>query len=80
MTVQTTATGPLAGLRVLDISTMLAGPYGATLLGDLGVFDSVEIATAPIDAERTGQPALLATRAARNGRPTITRAEGSRRF
>jgi acetylornithine deacetylase/succinyl-diaminopimelate desuccinylase-like protein len=42
-----------------------------TLLGDLGVFDSVEIATAPIDAERTGQPALLATRAARNGRPTI---------
>jgi crotonobetainyl-CoA:carnitine CoA-transferase CaiB-like acyl-CoA transferase len=28
--------GPLAGLRVLDVSTMLAGPYGATLLGDMG--------------------------------------------
>lgn len=27
---------PLAGLRVLDVSTMLAGPYGATLLGDMG--------------------------------------------
>lgn len=42
-----------------------------TLLDELGVFDSVEIATAPIDDARTGQPALLATRAAKNGKPTI---------
>jgi len=28
--------GPLEGLVVLDTATMLAGPYGATLLGDLG--------------------------------------------
>ncbi len=41
------------------------------LLEGLGVFDSVRIARAPIDAERTGQPAVLATRAARNGKPTI---------
>lgn len=28
--------GPLDGVRILDISTMIAAPYGATLLGDLG--------------------------------------------
>lgn len=30
------ANGPLAGLRVLDVSTMMAGPYAGTLMGDLG--------------------------------------------
>ncbi len=28
--------GPLDGIRVIDAGTMLAAPYGATLLGDLG--------------------------------------------
>ncbi|MBW2295937.1 MAG: CoA transferase [Deltaproteobacteria bacterium] len=28
--------GPLSGIRVLDIATMLAGPYAATLMGDMG--------------------------------------------
>ena len=42
------------------------------LFDDLGVFESVEIARAPIGSTETlGQPAVLATRAARNGRPTI---------
>ena len=33
---QSPAAGPLAGIRVVDMATMLAGPYGATLMGDLG--------------------------------------------
>ncbi|HWR86192.1 MAG TPA: dipeptidase [Rhodoglobus sp.] len=41
------------------------------LLEGTGVFDSVELATAAIDESREGQPAVLATRAARNGKPTI---------
>jgi acetylornithine deacetylase/succinyl-diaminopimelate desuccinylase-like protein len=43
----------------------------AGLVRDLGVFDSVEISRAVIVGEEFGQPAVLATRAARNGRPTI---------
>ena len=35
--------GPLAGIRVLDIATMLAGPYGATLLGDEVEIMEVEV-------------------------------------
>ncbi len=41
------------------------------LLAALGFFDSVAISRALIDDNRLGQPAVLATRAARNGRPTI---------
>ncbi|MEX8034297.1 dipeptidase [Microbacterium sp. 20-116] len=44
----------------------------AALLEGTGVFDSVEVKRAAIPGtEEFGQPAVLATRAARNGRPTV---------
>lgn len=42
------------------------------LVENLGVFDTVSISRAPVgDSEELGQPAVLATRAAKNGKPTI---------
>ena len=44
----------------------------ATLVEELGLFETVEIRRAAIPgSDEIGQPAVLASRAARNGRPTI---------
>lgn len=45
----------------------------AALVNALGVFDTVEVARAAEagSPDKLGQPAVLATRAARNGRPTV---------
>jgi len=47
--------GPLAGLRLLDLSTVVAGPFGTQLLGHLGM-DVIRVSAPPAEAPWPSHP------------------------
>jgi len=64
--------GPLEGLKVLDISNVIAGPFAAALLGDFGA--EVLKAELPVAKDGKGGDALRALAPHKDGKPLLWKA------
>ena len=64
--------GPLSGIRVLDISNVIAGPFAAALLGDFGA--EVLKIELPVDKDGKGGDPLRALPPHKEGKPLLWKA------
>jgi crotonobetainyl-CoA:carnitine CoA-transferase CaiB-like acyl-CoA transferase len=64
--------GPLDGLKVLDISNVIAGPFAAALLGDFGA-DVLKVEL-PVGEDGKGGDALRALPPHKDGKPLLWKA------
>jgi crotonobetainyl-CoA:carnitine CoA-transferase CaiB-like acyl-CoA transferase len=64
--------GPLEGLKVLDISNVIAGPFAAALLGDFGA--EVLKVELPLGTDGKGGDALRALPPHKDGKPLLWKA------
>lgn len=64
--------GPLAGIRVLDISNVIAGPFAAAMLGDFGA--EVLKVELPPDKEGKGGDPLRGLAPHKDGKPLLWKA------
>ncbi len=55
MSAPAAATGPLAGMRILDLSTLIVGPYATQILGDYGA-DIIKVEAPDGDIMRNSGP------------------------
>ncbi|MGE5254432.1 MAG: CoA transferase, partial [Planctomycetaceae bacterium] len=53
------SSGPLKGVRIIDLSMMLAGPSGSMLMGDLGA-EIIKVEPLDGDETRVGPPYFYA--------------------
>ncbi len=64
--------GPLAGLKVLDISNVIAGPFAGALLGDFGA--EVLKLELPVDGKGNGGDPLRSLPPHKDGKPLLWKA------